>query len=187
MPNWDNVYTEKKVAAATPSDVLINNVHLLPEAGEALDYACGLAANGLFLAKKGFQVKAWDLSEIAIDKINNYANENQLNLSATVYDLENNSVSIKNKFDVIVVSYFFHRESLRKLYDLLKKDGLLFYQTFSNQQYNEQGPAREAYRLKRNELIDVFSDMQILFYREDDVFVNAENAKLGVTYFVAKK
>jgi len=219
MPDWNDVYSQKNIEAATPADVLVDNAHLLSAAnmtgatGKALDYASGLTGNGLYLAKKGYHVSAWDLSDIAVEKINQFSEINNLTLSAQVRDLENEvadknaedkrSENSSNEFDVIVVSYFLHRDTLRNLYDLLNKGGLLFYQTFSGEQYCGQGPAREEYRLKKNELLSVFSDMQILFYREDDldssgvnsspiagqnVSPNARpNARPGMTYFVAKK
>jgi len=94
---------------------------------------------------------------------------------------------MKDQFDIVVVSYFLHRETLRYLYQILKKGGLLFYQTFSGLQYKEQGPARKKFRLKKNELLDVFADMQLLYYREDDENASGPESMQGQVYFVAKK
>ena len=187
MPDWNLVYTEKLVEEATPADVLLINKRLLSSQGEALDYASGLAGNGVYLAQNGYKVKAWDLSDIAVKKIKQHAKNQKLDLDAEVHDLENSQPDIKNQFDVIVVSYFLHRETLRYLYDILKKGGLLFYQTFSGAQFKTQGPARESFRLKKNELLDVFSDMQLLYYREDDENSTGAGCKQGQVYFVAKK
>jgi len=187
MPDWNKAYAEKTVEGATPADVLIENKQLLSTQGVALDFASGLAGNGVYLARKGYDVSAWDLSLVAVEKINKYASENKLTLNAQVHDLENNLPNIKNKFDVIVVSYFLHRESLRYLYDILKKGGILFYQTFSGEKFQQQGPKRSGFRLNSNELLSVFSDMQILSYREDDKISTDVNAKPGQALFVAKK
>ena len=187
MPDWDNVYSEKSVANATPSDVLKENGCLLPSGGRALDFASGLAGNSIYLAKKGYEVTAWDMSAVAVNKINEHAEIEELNLKAEVHDLENNLPDVRNEFDVIVVSYFLDRENLRYLYDVLKKDGLLFYQTFSGEQYQNQGPSRAEFRLKQNELLNVFSDMNLLFYREDDCRSADAEARQGQVYFVAKK
>jgi len=187
VPDWNTVYTEKSVENSTPADALLVNSHLLSSGGKALDYASGLSGNGVYLAKKGYDVKAWDLSDVAVEKINQYSNNNNLLLNAEVYDLENRAPDMKNHFDIIVVSHFLHRESLRYLYDVLKKGGLLFYQTFSGQQYKNQGPARKSFRLKKNELLNVFADMQLLYYREDDENASGSDSKQGQVYFVAKK
>lgn len=187
MPDWNAVYEDKAVANATPAEVLTINEHLLSAGGHALDYASGLAGNATYLAAKGYQVSAWDLSETAVNKIKTYAKTHELDIQAACYDLENNAPQIKNKFDLVVVSFFLHRETLRYLYDALKKDGLLFYQTFSGLPVNGYGPSREDFRLRHNELLGVFPDMQLLFYREDDENATGENARQGLTYFVAKK
>src|SRR5882724_1266274 len=46
--------------------VLVENVHLLPTHGRALDVACGLGAGSIFLARHGLKVVAWDISPVAI-------------------------------------------------------------------------------------------------------------------------
>jgi tellurite methyltransferase len=191
MPDWDEVYTEKQVFNATPAEVLIKNKHLLSTGGKALDYACGLAGNGCYLEKMGYDVSAWDLSDVAVTMVNQHAESQSIKLHAQKMDLENELQKKENQFDIIVVSYFLHRETLRNLYDLLKKDALLFYETFSGQRVNQQGPSREAFRLKQGELLNVFSDMQLVYYREDIVNIKGSaacaGAKQGRTYFVAKK
>jgi len=191
MPDWNKVYREKDINAATPAEVLLQNSHLLPEKGQALDYASGLAGNGFYLASKGLDVSVWDLSEIAIEKANAKARHEGIKLQGDVKDLENITLAKEDhkQFDIIVVSYFLHRQSLRNLYHYLKKGGLLFYQTFSGPQLNGTGPSRDAFRLHRGELLNVYSDMQLLYYREDTCHqANIHPAcKPDQVYFVAIK
>jgi 2-polyprenyl-3-methyl-5-hydroxy-6-metoxy-1,4-benzoquinol methylase len=48
--------------------VLAENEHLLPPGGgRALDLACGLGGNAVFLARRGFEVDAVDISEVGIE------------------------------------------------------------------------------------------------------------------------
>jgi tellurite methyltransferase len=187
MADWNQVYQEKTVAQSTPARVLLDNRHLLPSSGKALDYASGLSGSGVFLAQQGFDVTAWDLSDIAVDKINAYANKKKLSLHAQKMDLEKTADALQGEFDVIVVSFFLHRESLPILYKLLKPCGLLFYQTFSGEQLNGVGPSRRAFRLRRGELLEVFSSMKLLSYREDYAFSGSNNAIADQVFFVAQK
>ena len=187
MPDWDKVYSEKRVESATASDVLLNNSHLLPDKGDALDYACGLAGNAFYLAGKGFNVKAWDMSEAAINQVNSHAAKTSQKVSGEIADLENNPPKSSQQFDVIVVSYFLHRETLRDLYRYLKQGGILFYQTFSGSQVSGKGPSRDAFRLQRGELLKVFSDMQLLFYREDCCVKEQKVSRAGEVFMVARK
>ena len=176
MPDWDLHYADREVADQTVASVLSNNRHLLPNMGTALDYACGLAANGRWLAQQGFQVTAWDASTVAVDKLNQYCQAHQINLQAEVHDLEQAAL-LDAQFDVLVVSFFLHRPTLQRLTQLLKPGGLLFYQTFCGEQRNGRGPGNHNFRLKPGELLKVFNDMQILYYREDDDYGPAD---LGV-------
>lgn len=69
---WDAINSEN---TETPkaAEVLLYNQHLLPEYGNALDLACGLGANALCLAKQGLWVEAWDVSYIALAKLDEQA------------------------------------------------------------------------------------------------------------------
>ena len=187
MADWDQIYLDKSVGESKPARVLLDNQHLLPLGGKALDYASGLSANGVFLANHGFDVTAWDLSDVAVDKVNAYAIEKKLALHAKKIDIEKSLDTLQGEFDVIVVSFFLHRESLSELYKLLKPCGLLFYQTFSGEQLNGVGPSRSDFRLRRGELLKIFSSMKLLSYREDYAFSASENVIADQVFFVAQK
>ena len=187
MADWNQIYQDKTVSGSTPARVLLDNLRLLPSNGKALDYASGLSGNGVFLAQQDFEVTAWDLSEIAVDKVNAYANEKKLSLHAEVKDLENSAEDLQGEFDVIVVSFFLHRESLPILYKLLKIGGVLFYQTFSGAQLNGTGPSRSDFRLCRGELLEVFSSMRLLSYREDYASPDNNDVIADQVFFVAQK
>ena len=186
MANWDQVYKDKNVAEATPARVLLENQHLLPLKGKALDYASGLSGNGIFMASKGLDVSSWDLSEVAVNKINQYASDTGLSINAQIKNLENNNEQLNEVFDVVVVSFFLHRESFDDIEGLLKSGGILFYQTFSGKQKDGVGPSRADYRLKQGELLNVFKKMKLLSYRED-IDSGRNNTIPDQVCFVAQK
>ena len=57
-----------------PCDALRDNVHLIPQGhGKALDLACGMGGNAIFLAQNSnLDVYAWDMSSVAISKNSNF-------------------------------------------------------------------------------------------------------------------
>lgn len=186
MPDWNKHYSIRDIDSHAISPVLELNQHLLPATGKALDYACGFAANARWFASKGFDTTAWDASEVAIEKLKEYSKKNNLNILAEVRDLENNPPT-KAQFDIIIVSFFLHRPTLRNLHAALNPGGLLFYQTFSGEQRDGRGPSNPEFRLKPGELLQVFDDMQILFYREDNQYGNVKEGIRDQVMLVAAK
>ncbi len=73
MGKWNTVYSQSEPIFYPAASVLTENDFLLPSTGTALDLACGLGANAVFLAERGWAVTAWDISLIAIDKLMTYA------------------------------------------------------------------------------------------------------------------
>lgn len=159
---WDQRYRESgtEPRAAT---VLTDNLHLLPTSGTALDLACGLGGNALLLAEHGLTVEAWDISPVAIEKLNKLAKG--LAIKTKVVDVTPTALP-ENQFDVIVVSYFIDRRLTLAIIAALRPGGLLFYQTF-NQHQCGRGPGNPAYRLQENELLTLFAPLTIRYYREE--------------------
>lgn len=163
---WNTIYATGGHARETPAKVLSEFAHLLPDTGTALDLACGMGANALFLAERGLDVHAWDISEEAITRLNTKSNEIQLKLETRICDVT--AVPLpKNNFDVIVVSYFLERTLIPSIINALKNNGLLFYQTFIQERINDSGPRNEDYRLGENELLRLCHDLHIILYREE--------------------
>jgi tellurite methyltransferase len=148
------------------SRVLSENLHLLPGAGRALDLACGLGGNALLLAEQGLEVDAWDIADVAVAALQSVATKRQLPVRAQVRDVEASPPG-PGTFDVIVVSHFLERGIIPDLIQALRPGGLIYYQTFTRQRVSDRGPQREEFRLDEQELLQLFSGLQVLFYREE--------------------
>ena len=66
---WDRIYSQKTNALNDPAEVLVENAHLISANGRALDLACGMGQNSLWLARQGLVVDSWDVSEVALNKL----------------------------------------------------------------------------------------------------------------------
>lgn len=160
--------------------------HLLPEAGKALDLACGRGGNALLLAEHGLQVQAWDLSSVAIETLQTAATARGLTIQASVRDIEQEPMQA-NSFDVIVVSYFLERDLAPVLINALKPDGLLFYETFIREKPEGVGPSNPDYLLGENELLSLFADLHVLAYREEGLVGALDKGQRNVAMLVAQK
>lgn len=164
---WDERYREQgSILPSTPAEVLIENAHLLPDKGAALDLACGLGANAIFMAQHGLQAVAWDYSAIAIERLNQYARQHNIELQAEVRDVVLEPPT-DHSFDVIVVSRFLERSIIPQLCNALKPQGLIFYQTFISEKDPSVGPGNPAYLLEPNELLQLFAGLRIRVYHEE--------------------
>lgn len=163
---WDTIYAQQSCEGAHVAEVLGQNKHLLPKHGVALDLACGLGSNAIFLATLGFEVHAWDISAVALDKINDYASSNKLNISTQLRDVESNPPTSVT-YDVVVVANFLFRPIIKDICLSLKPSGLLFYQTFTHKKVANVGPSNPDYLLTDNELLKLCEDMHVLIYREE--------------------
>lgn len=162
---WDSRYREADLPGA-PATVLIQNTHLLPHSGTALDLACGLGANSLLLAERGLQTRAWDISPVAIEKLRAIAAQRRLPIIAEVKDVMHDAIP-PLQFDVVVVAHYLERSLTRPIIDALKVGGLLFYQTFTRTAVSAEGPQKDEWRLADGELLAMFAPLRPLVYREE--------------------
>ena len=182
---WDNRYRDMGLPGA-PATVLLENAHLLPRHGTALDLACGLGANALLLAEQGLTTHAWDISPVAIDKLRHIADERGLPVIGEVKDALREAIP-PMRFDVVVVAHYLERALTRPLIDALKPGGLLFYQTFTATAVNNEGPERPEWRLADGELLTMFTPLRALVYREEGRIGDLERGFRNKALLVAVK
>ena len=183
---WNERYRARGGAPSEACRVLVDNAHLLPPGGEALDLACGTGGNALFLARRGLTVCAWDLAPNAVNALRSAAGLEALTIHAQACDIDTVAWSA-DRFDVIVVSRYLDRALAPHLCDSLRPGGLLFYQTFTAAKLDAAGPRNPAFLLDDNELLALFGSLRVRYYREDsrcgDLAVGLRNE----AYFVGQK
>ncbi|MDD2815642.1 MAG: methyltransferase domain-containing protein [Thiotrichaceae bacterium] len=164
--DWNQRYQSNTVLP-TACFSLQKYAYLLPKTGKALDLACGLGGNALFLAQLGLECSAWDFSAQGITQLQQLAQDLALSLNTEVRDVVLNPPAV-NSFDVIVVSHFLDRDLAVPLKNALTKGGILIYQTFSHEAVDLDSPPRNpAYRLAAGELLRLFSGLKVIIYHEE--------------------
>jgi len=180
---WDERYRGMAVDEARAARVLTDNLHLLPAHGRALDLACGLGAHACVLARAGLQVDAWDLSPVAIGRLQAHAAAHGLALRAAVRD----AVAVPPPpagYDVIVAVHFLERRLAPALMAALRPGGLLFYQTFAGV---GPGPSNPVFRLARGEILRLFADLTPVVYREEHDLGDKDRGLRGEALLVAQR
>lgn len=183
---WNQRYQHKQTPNPAAA-VLSDNRHLLPTQGKALDLACGLGGNALLLASHGLDTQAWDLSDIAIDKLQRLADQAQLPLQACCIDLDQQSLPAAS-FDLICVSGFLDRSLCPAIAAALKPAGLLFYQTHTLAKATPaNGPSSPGFLLKTGELLQLFATLTPLVYREELDCGDLQQGLRNQAYLVARQ
>lgn len=164
---WDERFKGKGFAfGKEPNPFLKKHIHLLQK-GKTLDIASGEGRNAVFLAQHGFEVDTVDISEVGLKKAQKLAREIGVKINTIYADLNTYQIE-KEKYDLIANFYFLRRSLISQIKKGLRKGGWVIFETYTLEQKNvgTEGPKDPKYFLKPNELLRLFKDFRILFYRE---------------------
>ncbi len=184
---WNNIYSDVDISNKRVSFGLQENSHLLPSTGRALDLACGTGGDAIFLAERGLKVDAWDISDAVVEKINVYANEHNLSINAEARDI-NAKPPLNEIYDVISVAHYLERSLVPLLIEALKPGGIVVYQTFTREVTPDySGPSNPNFRLAENELLQLFSGLRVVVYREESLLGDITSGFRNEALLIAQK
>src|SRR5947207_5733283 len=161
MSRADRERWEKKYAAGNPNPafapdpLLVQYAHLLPRQGLALDVACGVGQNAVFLAERGLEVVAVDVSLAALRYCRAAIADKHLPLHLVAADVDQLSFP-RDVFALIVVFRFFDRTSIPALKQALAPGGLVIQQTFNVNRLRTAPQMNRNYLLQPEELRELF-------------------------------
>ncbi len=164
---WDKRFGKKEFALGKePNPFLKKYIRLLPK-GKALDMAAGEGRNAVFLAQNGFEVDALDISEKGLKKAQKIARGRGVKINTFLVDLDQYQIE-KERYDLIANFYFLKRRLIPRIKKGLKKGGKVIFETYllEHRTLGTGGPKQAKYFLKPNELLRLFKNFRILFYRE---------------------
>ncbi|HXB71150.1 MAG TPA: class I SAM-dependent methyltransferase [Candidatus Acidoferrales bacterium] len=130
--------------------------------GRALDVAMGQGRNALWLASQGWAVTGFDISPVAIDQVRKESRKRGLQIETFVIPYEQFDWG-KEKWDLIVFSYFFPQAALPMVRDSLKPGGLILVEGFHIDTARVR-PLGGGYH--NNELFQVLQDYRMLVYED---------------------
>ena len=159
-----------------PGDFLFELIKLCPptENTKVLDIGCGEGKDAVFMAEKGYDVTAFDLTENGIRKTIALAHKRGVKVNAYVDDI--NTFETDEQFDIIfstgTVQYIFdeNKESFfKKLEKITKPNGIVFINVFVEKSFLDLPPDwdKEEKMWKSGELFTYFSDWK--FEKIDEV------------------
>ncbi|OPY75100.1 MAG: hypothetical protein A4E64_02046 [Syntrophorhabdus sp. PtaU1.Bin058] len=163
--DWDTRYREGFYGDEKEPHGLLRRFAPIVPGGIAVDIAMGTGRDAVFLAEKGFTVYGLEMSVEAIKKSRQTMTAKGTHVFAVRGDA-NNLPFRSGLADIVVVFYFLLRDIMEEITRLLRKDGILVYETFLKRQNLIDRHRAEEYLLDDGELIGFFPEMEPLFYEE---------------------
>lgn len=163
---WDATYTDRTVSdtAPGPPRAFADHIDKFPTAGSALDIACGMGENSVWLARRGLHVWGIDVSAVAITQATELADRHGVSQRCRfdVVDLDD-GLPDGPPVDVVLC----HRFREPRLYQALRArvapGGLLAICVLS-----EVGAEPGRFRARAGELRAHFGDLQVIAEHESD-------------------
>ncbi|PYY06184.1 MAG: hypothetical protein DMG69_24140 [Acidobacteria bacterium] len=183
--SWNQRYRERSPSSLEPDPLLVTSYEefiqpLFPHGGIALDVAGGVGRHGRWLAERNWKVDLVDISEVGVAQAKQNAGRSAAHIRFGVEDLKKFSFP-QNHYDLVLVFFYLERTIFPDFVRTLRPGGLLLYKTYTRQQGKfGGGPSHPLHLLKPNELLEAFSALEILFYRETI-------RQRGIAELVAKK
>ncbi len=176
---WDEKY--KNFDISLKPLALVKEYAKKADGKTALDIACGMGRHSRYLANEGFFVDALDISIVALNTLKNIKNIYPKEVDFDSYELE------KNRYDLIVCTYFLERLLFPQIDDALKSGGILLMETFVGDKSNECIPSNKKFLLKSYELRNYFEkSCDILFY-EEKFSTNPKGERSMIASLAARK
>jgi tellurite methyltransferase len=163
---WDRQHAETH--GAEPPASLLRQIfetgawQLSP--GRALDIGAGKGRNALYVADRGFEVVAVDISRVALDAARRHAEQKHLQVAFQQLDLEQRFP--EGEYDLVLNINYLQRSLMPKIKAALRVGGHVIFETYSIDQQVIGHPKNPNYLLAHNELLDHFREFRVLYYRE---------------------
>lgn len=162
---WDQKWRDM-LRPAPPSDLLRAHAEALP-GGVAVDIACGLGQNALWLAGHAYCVLGVDISHVALQRARGGARSRQLQEKVLFAQVDLDRWRLPRlSVDLVCVFRFLDRDLFPMLQEALRPGGFLFYQTRHVGLLERLPDANPHYLLQLGELPRAFAAWNILTYRE---------------------
>ena len=162
---WDQRYRQFTGIGQEPPSWLLDVSDEIPHLGRALDIAAGTGRLSLWLARRGLDVLAVDISSVGLELAQQTAEAEGHLIETLALDLEAQSLP-DGPFDVITCFHYWQRDIFPMIRDRLRPEGVFVAEvsTIANLELHPH-PSLQ-YLAEPNELKQQCRTLQIAYYQE---------------------
>jgi len=137
-----------------------------PKALRAIDLACGAGRNAVYLAERGWDVTACDVSLEGLRAAQALARKRGVGLRLFCQDLETAQLPAAH-FDLVVSFFYLQRDLFPQIQAAIRPGGFVVFKTYTTDQLRFPGrPRHPTHMLRPQELLAAFQDFRVLIYQE---------------------
>ncbi len=165
---WERRYREGGgPRKETPHSWLVDQAWRLPSEGRALDVACGMGRDSVFLARRGLRVHGIDFSAVALHTARErvWMGGLEERVHFVLADLTHFPFP-RAYYKVVIGFYYWEPTIVPALREAVRPGGYLIYETFNIWWKMTRPEVADRYLLKPGELWERLKDWEILAYRE---------------------
>lgn len=158
---WNTRFSKRPMIQPSTPEFIEEQIEQMLQ-GTVLDVASGDGAAALYLATKGFTVTAIDISEIALERLDFFAQKLNLEVATCVMDLDQpSSLTSLGTFNNIVIAHFKpETNDWPLLVSLLRPGGKLLLSTF-NLEHHLKNDFSRRFCLEEKELVNVSDQLAL--------------------------
>lgn len=192
---WNARYRNGAYAARThPSALLVEwlpKLKLRETHPRAIDVACGTGRNAIYLARRGWQVDAVDISAVALDRLIETATAESLPVACIQADLDDAARRLADlftadRYNLAVVVRYTNLPLIDELKGVLKSGGYLIVEEHLVTEADVVGPQNPQYRVAPDVLRDTAAGLDIIAYKEG-IVNEPDGRSAALAQLVARK
>lgn len=126
---YDEIYSAQPETFSNSPNAFLTRMMAGRTPGAALDVGMGQGRNTIWLAEHGWTVTGFDISPVGVEKARQEAAKRKLRIAAHVTPYERFEWG-REKWDLILFSYFFPQSALPAVWESLKPGGLILIEGF---------------------------------------------------------
>jgi len=153
--------------------------------GRAIDIACGAGRNALFLARRGFDVDAVDISGEALDRALEVAQTSNLNVHWLVHDLDER-LALDASYQLILIVRYVNLPLIRQLATNLAPGGFLICEQHLVTDAEVIGPENPAFRVSPGDLFTAAEGLRVR-HLEESLVQEPDGQTAALARLVAQK